>query len=383
MLNEDQVKEKINKRAEELFIQQQLLRYQRIDRYFVYLITFEWFVSILIAFTITPRAWVGEHSQMHPHVYMTFFLGGIVSLFPIYLGIFHSGAALTRYVISGAQALWSAIFIHLTGRIETHFHVFVSLAFLSFYRDWKVLIPATIITALDHFIRGIYWPMSVFGTSVISPWRWFEHSCWVLLEDYFLTIACLMGVREMKEISKRTAMLENVNQITEVIVDERTHELQESQKELEKASRAKSEFLANMSHEIRTPLNGIIGMTSLLLEVGKLNPKDQEYLRVIESSGETLMNLINAILDFSKLEAHKIQLENTPFDLIELIKEILISVTPLAEKKGLELIIQHNIEMPTMVNGDSGRLRQVINNLVGNAIKFTSEGHELSQLRVR
>ena len=106
--------------------------------------------------------------------------------------------------------LMGALLIHLTGgRIETHFHVFGSLAFLAFYRDWRVLIPATIVVALDHMLRGMFWPQSVYGVLVASEWRWLEHAAWVVFEDLFLVVACLRSVAEMRQTAERTAALEH------------------------------------------------------------------------------------------------------------------------------------------------------------------------------
>ena len=105
--------------------------------------------------------------------------------------------------------LMGALLIHLTGgRLETHFHVFGSLAFLAFYRDWRVLIPATIVVALDHMLRGMFWPQSVYGVLVVSQWRWVEHAAWVIFEDVFLVVSCLRSVAEMRETAERTATLE-------------------------------------------------------------------------------------------------------------------------------------------------------------------------------
>src|SRR5204862_5581267 len=113
-----------------------------------------------------------------------------------------------RHVIAVAQMLMSALLISLTGgRIETHFHVFGSLVILSFYRDWRVLVPATIVVALDHFLRGIYLPYSVYGVLTASPWRSLEHAGWVLFEDAFLMISCFRSIREMRSIANRTAAL--------------------------------------------------------------------------------------------------------------------------------------------------------------------------------
>ena len=106
----------------------------------------------------------------------------------------------------------SALLIHLTGgRIETHFHVFGSLAFLAFYRDWRVLVPATVVVALDHMLRGLFWPQSVYGVLVASEWRWVEHAAWVVFEDVVLVMSCVRGTRELREIAVRTASLEQAN----------------------------------------------------------------------------------------------------------------------------------------------------------------------------
>src|SRR5262249_30147126 len=117
---------------------------------------------------------------------------------------------LPRPVIAAGQMLTSALLIHLSGgRIETHFHIFGSLAFLAFYRDWRVLITATLVVAVDHVVRGIYWPQSVFGVLAASPWRVVEHAGWVVFEDIFLAASCVQGTRESAGIARRQAELES------------------------------------------------------------------------------------------------------------------------------------------------------------------------------
>ncbi len=183
--------------------------YRRTDRLFAWLMGFQWIAGIIFALWVSPLAWSGTVSTIHVHVWAAVVLGGLVSLFPALLAVLRPGERSTRYTIAVAQMLMSALLIHLTGgRIETHFHVFGSLAFLAFYRDWRVLIPATVVVALDHMLRGIFWPQSVYGVLLTSHWRWVEHSAWVIFEDAFLVVSCLRSSVEMRERAERTATLE-------------------------------------------------------------------------------------------------------------------------------------------------------------------------------
>ena len=141
----------------------------------------------------------------------------------------------------------------------------------------------------------------------------------------------------------------------------------------EAAAKTKSEFLATMSHEIRTPMNGVIGMTMLLTET-KLTAEQLEYVETLRSSGENLLHIINDILDFSKIEAGKIELENRPFNILKMIEEVVDLFAPQATAKGLGLGSFLEADVPAMVVGDMMRVRQILSNIVGNALKFTNEG---------
>ncbi|HEV2300953.1 MAG TPA: response regulator [Stellaceae bacterium] len=178
----------------------------------------------------------------------------------------------------------------------------------------------------------------------------------------------MAGAVAARHAAQRTAeeRLRELNTTLEDRVEQRT-------RELANANRAKSQFLANMSHEIRTPMNGIIGMMELLSETA-LAGKQRRYLETGRRSADTLLAIINGILDLSKIEAGKLELENREFNLRELVEDVIDLFNEMATRKGLELACFLNSNLPTALVGDPGRLRQILTNLLGNAIKFTERG---------
>jgi hypothetical protein len=259
----------VQRRADALFVQEIDQVYMRRDRMFFWLLLAQWAFAIGLALVVSPLTWAGRSSSIHIHLYAAVFLGGAINLPPLLLIRFRPGQALTRHAVAVAQILWSALLIHLTGgRIETHFHIFGSLAFLAFYRDWRVLVTATIVVALDHLLRGIYWPESVYG--IVNPewWRFLEHAFWVAFEDVVLFMSIHDALQEMRQLAVRQAQLERVNDVIEATVEERTRELRQAHRQMNEFSRkaGMAEVATGILHNVGNTLNSVNVSAGVLSE---------------------------------------------------------------------------------------------------------------------
>ncbi|HEY1790902.1 MAG TPA: ATP-binding protein [Verrucomicrobiae bacterium] len=236
----------VSSRVAALFNEQWQNIIKHTDHLFSWLMVFQWFFAVALAVWLSPRTWAGMNSRIHPHVWFAIFLGGIITSLPVYMARKFPGEALTRHTIAVGQMLMSGLLIHLTGgRIETHFHVFGSLAILAFYRDWTVLLSATVVVCADHLARGFLWPQSVYGVLHASIWRSFEHAGWVLFEVVFLIISIQKSLSEMLLVAERQAQLEELNGTIEQAVADRTAELTRENEE-----RCKSEAQLAQAQQI-------------------------------------------------------------------------------------------------------------------------------------
>lgn len=354
----------------ELFAEQQASIHRGTDRVFAYLMLAQWVAGVAAALWISPRTWSGALSATHFHVWAAVFLGGVISALPVFMAFRFPGRAVTRHLIAVAQMLTSALLIHLTGgRIETHFHIFGSLAFLSCYRDWRVLVTATIVVAADHGLRGYFWPQSVYGVFSGASLRFIEHAWWVVFEDIFLVVMIFQNLADMKrnaaEVQRRTAELrEAVSQTAEA-----NRRLEKVNAELQQKNSELDQFTYIASHDLQEPVRKLVSFSHLLQEdLGvELNDNAKRDLDFIVDAAHRMRDLVQALLELSRVGRAAIRRE-------------LISLEDCAGRaiEALSLVVSESNTKITRdplpdVVGDPTMLTQLYQNLISNALKFTRE----------
>jgi len=372
--------EEVVGRARELLNEQQQAVYQRTDRMLAYLMLAQWAVSIGVAWFISPLTWAGKSSAIHMHVQAALFLGGAITSVPVLLAFYRPGWEGTRYIIAGAQMLWAALMIHLTGgRIETHFLVFGSLAFLGMYRDWKVFVPATVVIATDHFLRQMYWPESVFGIIAPEWWRFLEHAFYVVFEDAFLVSSCVASTNEMSALALRQAELEDARMQEEeksMALDRAMDALRESQDNLVRNEKlaAVGKLAASVGHELRNPLAAIRSAHAYLSkkvgedELAQNEPRIGQFFGIVEREMEACSRIISDLLDFAR--ERKPDFRPCP---LRALADDALSIVPARENVTIRNEIPNTLPVPSL---DKNQFRKVLVNLVQNAAEAIPEERE-------
>lgn len=371
----------IQQSADEFYKQTAFRQAKTLDKMFVALFVLQFMMGIVFAIAWMPTTWNGQLNAIHYHIYLAVFGGGLLAFGPIFLVYKQTGDKLNQWVIAGAQILFSSLFIHLLGgRIETHFHIFGSLAFVAFYRDFRIVAFATAITLLDHLVRGQIWSESVYGVLSASPWRAVEHAAWVLFEDIFLYIAIINGRKELIDLSYVKAELKYNLENIESIVNLRTEELKKanelilSQQESLVTS-AKMSILGEMSsgiaHEINNPLAVIHSKAVLLrkrLMQGNLDP---------EKGGSDLLKIEKTCLRISKIvKGLKVLSRNSGSDAMEFasVASVVQETVDICQEKFHPDVVRLDVE----ISGDAQifcrptEISQVVLNLLGNSFDVAS-----------
>ena len=289
------MKKYVEEQAIVLFDKQLHEGYRRTDRLFAFLMVLQWVGSIVLALVVSPRTWEGEFSQPHVHLYAALVLGGLLTVMPVFLAFKRPGKVVTRHTIVTCQVLFSALLIHLTGgRIETHFHLFGSFAFIAFYKDWRVIITATVVAAVDHAVRGIFWPQSIFGVISASEWRVVEHAAWLIFEVFILIKGCMHQRKEVKDATYQQALVEAANQESQELLNELREEkalAEKNQAKLEetmKASKEQRKYLEDSVNELLVGMNRF-AQGDLTLQ---LTPKREDEM------GKLFVGFNNTISEF-------------------------------------------------------------------------------------
>ena len=364
-----------SRRAEALFEEQRLSLFRRADRLFAGLMVAQWVFGVGIALVSSPFTWSGGERSLHPHVLTAVLLGGAVSGLPFALALLRPGATSTRMVIAVAQVLWSALLIHLTGgRIETHFHVFGSLAFLAFYRDWRVLLLATVVVAGDHLLRGMLWPETVYGLANPEWWRFIEHAAWVVFEDIVLVLGSAHSIKEMRAMAQRQAEVEVLSESLAHSEQEKSRALDVALADLERTHQhvlrseklaAVGQLAASVGHELRNPLSAVRNAAAYIGKRlkdpnGAADPKVFQFLGIMDRELAASARIISDLLDFARERAPSFQ----PCPLRPLVDEA-VGLVPAGHVR-IDNRVPTDLPVPEL---DRDQFRQILINLLQNAVE--------------
>lgn len=371
--------EALKARAELLFRKHLDRVRARMDRVFAWLALAQWLAAIALSLGFSPYAWEGSARSVHVHVYAAVLLGGALCVLPMALARWCAGATLTRYAMALAQVFWSALFIDLSGgRIETHFHVFISLALLALYRDPWLLVAASSAVIGDHLLRGWWWPESVYGVASPGWWRFLEHGFWVCVMDGVLVFACQAMVSELRGGAKRRAELELAQEREQAKAEELDRALRELggfQEHLIRVEKlaAVGQLAASVGHELRNPLAAVRNSHAYLsrrlskgLADAADDPRVPQFLGVMERELNACAKIISDLLDFARERPPALQ----PCPLRPLVDEA-IGVVP--QREGVRIVnaVPESLPVPSL---DKEQFRQVLVNLVQNAVEAMPPG---------
>ncbi|MEF8865742.1 MAG: methyl-accepting chemotaxis protein [Salinibacter sp.] len=289
-------------------LRKQTLQYLRTtwtatSRRFAGLLVVQWILTVVLASVVSAEVWAGAESAVGSYVWTAIVLGGGISLPAALAAWARPDARLTRHGVGIAQLLMSGLLIYLAaGRIEMHFHIFASLAFLGLYYDWTVLVSAAAVTAVDHFVRSIFWPMSMFGVTQPVPWMAAEHSAWVIFEVGFLTLGCLQAIRARRNRARTELENEAQNEELETLLSDLEEAQQQAQEKQQEAARA-AETAEEISSFLRVEIEDLDGRLERLEEgdltvsfagAGKTAPSE-DVEQAAEMTGQLRTKLEGAV----------------------------------------------------------------------------------------
>ncbi len=295
----------------ELFQIQQHRAHSWADRFFLGLMLVQFLGLMATAAWISPLTWSGTNSSIHQHVWAALLIGGPITLFPAFLAWKLPGSTLTRFSIAIGQMFVSALLIHLTGgRVESHFHIFGSLAFLAIYRDWRLIVVATVVTAGDHLIRAAVWPQSLLGLEHAAIWRALEHAGWVIFEDVVLLVSIRQSVTETRRlcstISEVAVFSERVGQsssqlnATSELLADGGAEQQGGIQTISSAIKHLTDKTGSIQHVLEELEASAANARSLAEQGAAAAGQTDQLMRMIESASREMATVVNEVQKVSE-----------------------------------------------------------------------------------